>query len=433
LIRLNVSPASAPRPALRYLLLPDLKELNPGNPIHNYYMCCLEQHHFFFDKEAYERRAKLLAMPLKEFPAQELEDSGRYALGQVDRAARLDTPDWQILPKVKTDGFGLLLPDVQELRGLARAVQVRFRAEVALGRVDVALRSAQTILAMSRHLGEQPTLIGNLVGLAIAGSAIDPLEEMLEQPGCPNLYWALTQLPVPLIPLGKGMEGERALVLADFHDLSETAPMSAEQIKKFVAHMDELLGGGIPVKTGESRVRDWLNARTKKPDMINAARHRLVEVGFAEKRLVQFPADQIILLDEKREYEVRRDEIVKLTNLPAWLFEQQRKLTKPNKEPMLFEVLAEGFENVHRAQGRIDQRIALLRHVEALRMYAAEHNGSLPAKLSEIPVPLPDDPFTGKPLRYERIGTSAHLRGSPPAGMENEAAYNIHYEVTIAK
>ena len=85
------------------------------------------------------------------------------------------------------------------------------------------------------------------------------------------------------------------------------------------------------------------------------------------------------------------------------------------------------------AQGRLDQRIALLRHVEALRLYAAEHEGTLPAKLSDIAVPLPDDPVTGKPFRYEATGNTAHLRGSPPTGLENVPVFNIHYEVTLQK
>ena len=74
-----------------------------------------------------------------------------------------------------------------------------------------------------------------------------------------------------------------------------------------------------------------------------------------------------------------------------------------------------------------------MRHVEALRLYAADHHGTFPAKLSEIPVPLPDDPFTGKPFRYEVSGTTAHLRGSPPASMETDPAYKLHYEVTLQK
>ena len=62
-------------------------------------------------------------MPLKELPAQELQEYGRSALSQADRAARLDNPDWQILLKLKADGIDLLLPDVQQIRSLARALQ----------------------------------------------------------------------------------------------------------------------------------------------------------------------------------------------------------------------------------------------------------------------------------------------------------------------
>jgi hypothetical protein len=88
---------------------------------------------------------------------------------------------------------------------------------------------------------------------------------------------------------------------------------------------------------------------------------------------------------------------------------------------------------VRRAQGRLEQRIALLRHVEALRLYAAAHAGTLPEKLADVEVPLPVDPFTGKAFRYEVKDGVAHLRGSPPKGDEQNAAYNLHYEIIIRK
>jgi hypothetical protein len=31
------------------------------------------------------------------------------------------------------------------------------------------------------------------------------------------------------------------------------------------------------------------------------------------------------------------------------------------------------------------------------------------------------------------IGTTAHIRGTPPAGMEKEAAFNVHFEVNLQK
>jgi hypothetical protein len=431
LIRLTVSPAPAPTPALRYLLLPELMEMNPGNPIQNYLKCFMEQQKFFFDKEAFERREKLLTIPLKELPTQELRDYGGYALKQADWAARLDTPDWQILLKMKTEGVSLLIPDVQQLRPLANALKLRFRAEVAMGRFDDALRTAKTIFAMSRHLALHPTYVGNLVGISIAFGAIGPLEEMLEQPGCPNLYWALTNLPIPLVPIDKGTEGERVGILSEFRDLDDSAPMSAEQLKTFITHMVKLLEEpGKPMK-----LQEWLDTQAKQKGTVSAAIRRLVKHGLPEDRLLRSPADQVLLLDEKREYEVRRDELMKLMNLPIWqvqlLATDVEKATKP---PAIFaEILVAGVYAVRKSQARLDQRIALLRHIEALRLHAAQHDGALPATLSEIAVPLPDDPYTGKPFRYEYTGTTAHLRGSPPLAEQNNAAFNVHYEVTFQK
>jgi hypothetical protein len=430
LIRLNVSPGRAPKPALRYLLLPELLEMNPGNPIQNYMKCFMEQQKFFFDKEAFERREKLLTMPLKELPAQELSDYGRLPLRQADWAARLDAPDWQFLLAIRNDGVSASIPDVQEMRTLAKALKVRFRAEIALGRFDDALKTAKTLFAMSRHLGEHVIFVSDLIGISIAFVAIGPLEEMLEQPGCPNLYWALSNLPVPLVAIDKGTQGERVGILAEFHDLDDRAPMSVEQINKYIARMSKVLG-----EPGKPRIAAALNARAKDEKFVSAARRRLVEHGLAEERLQQFPAHQTVLLDEKREYEVRRDDCMKLLNLPMWQVQSLvADIEKPNKAPTVFaEALVEGIYNVRKQQARLDQRIALLRHVEALRLYAADFGGALPAKLSDVGVPLPDDPITGKPFRYEVTGDTAHLRGSPPLAQQNEAAFNIHYEVTLQK
>ena len=152
-------------------------------------------------------------------------------------------------------------------------------------------------------------------------------------------------------------------------------------------------------------MRAWLDARSKDDKTVSAARRRLIECGFAADPVQKFPADQVILLDEKREYDVRIDDILKIINLPAWQSDALAAQIKLARSPALFaDVLIPGVYEVRPAQVRLDQRIALLRHVEALRLYAAEHNGSLPAKLSDFSVPVPDDPFTGKPFRYERDG-----------------------------
>jgi hypothetical protein len=402
IVRLDVRPAAAPSPALRYQLLPELREMNPGNPIFHYFKCCMEQEAFFFDRESFERREELLAMPLKELPARDLQEYGRSALMQADRAARLDRPDWQILLTLRADGIATLLPDVQQVRAPARALQVRFRSEIALGRFDDAIRTCKTMFAMSRHLGEHPTLIGNLVGLAIASMAVTTLEEMLGQPDCPNLYWALTNLPVPLVPLSKGMDGERMIVMMLFRNLEDARPMDAGQVKAFVAEMDKVIGDEEPIKSSRG-VRGWLDARTMDAAKVAAARGRLIAGGLPEERVRRFPADQVVLLEEKRGFEVRRDDFMKTLNLPVWQIEALAARIKPDPEPNLFaSTLLGGLNVIHRSRGRVDQRVALLRHAEALRLHAAE-----------------------------LVGGTAHLRGSPPATEAKNAAYNVHYVITV--
>src|SRR5262245_50547118 len=96
-VRLTVRPMRAPRPALKYQLLPELWEVNPGNAAHNYLKCFMEQRNFFYSKEAVADRVRYLAMPLADLPVDKLRGYGGFALRQADWAARMDTLDWQDL------------------------------------------------------------------------------------------------------------------------------------------------------------------------------------------------------------------------------------------------------------------------------------------------------------------------------------------------
>jgi hypothetical protein len=408
LVKLTVDAVPAPKPALKYLLLPEMREMTQGNPIPNYLKAMLDQ----------------------DFTSRE-EKLGPAALKTADRAARMDKPDWQLLPKLKTDGIGLLLPDLQKMRQIATDLQTRFRDEIALRRYDDALATAKTMFALARHTGENPTLIGYLVGVAIATVAIQPLEEMLEQPNCPNLYWALTNLPNPLISMEKGVEGERVLILAEMRDIDDKQPMTTAQLKKVIVYIERLR----EAPRGEKKTLEYLSEKAQDDKYMANARRRLIDSGIPEERLAAFSNYQVILLNEKLEFEILRDEAMKFINLPTWeAIPRIDAIARPKpSERALLDVFLSAYQKIRRAQGRLEQRIAILRHVEALRMHAAGHAGKLPEKLSEVDVPLPVDPFTGKPFRYELKDGVAHVRGTPPKGDENIPVYNLHYEITIRK
>src|SRR5438270_7347458 len=71
-IRLTVQPMAAPKPALKYQLLPELKEMNPGNPVQEYMKCFAEQQNFFFNKQVVDDRERYQVMPLHELPLKEI-------------------------------------------------------------------------------------------------------------------------------------------------------------------------------------------------------------------------------------------------------------------------------------------------------------------------------------------------------------------------
>lgn len=87
----------------------------------------------------------------------------------------------------------------------------------------------------------------------------------------------------------------------------------------------------------------------------------------------------------------------------------------------LFELNLAGLD----AQMRLDRRVAALRVVEAIRLYAASHDGKLPEELNQVTeVPVPEDPATGKPFEYRRDGAAAVLT-MPDLGLRPIPPYRI--------
>jgi hypothetical protein len=459
-VRLKVRPMPAPKPALKYLLLPEIREMSPGNPAQWYVRCFAEQRNFFFTKFSDTQRARYLAMSLTELRAEKIRGYGGYALTQADWAARLDALDWQVLERVQTDGMDMRQPELGPLQILGTALKVRFRTEVANGQLDEAVRTAKTMFAFARHLGENPTHAANQLGLSVANLAVDVLEEMVQEPDCPNLYWALTDLPSPLVDLRKGFQGDRSLMAKELRPIRDDAVMSEEELEKVVSRFSGVMNFGL-IQTGQSPhgLRAGLMARAKDAEKVHAIRERMLEarrlalvnrkrdqkvmsydffnkvldLNSALDLIRKMPPLQIVLLDEKQEFGTRTDERMKLLALTPWQIDRLGGDKLERDGSALFANLLPHVVEARRAQGRLEQRIAMLRYVEALRLHAAEHDGKLPEKLSAMAVPLPDDPFTGKPFAYEVKGGTASLRGGSPRHGGKNAACDVRYEVTFQK
>src|SRR5262249_18336243 len=83
---------------------------------------------------------------------------------------------------------------------------------------------------------------------------------------------------------------------------------------------------------------------------------------------------------------------------------------------------------------RIDRRFAALRCLEAIRLYAATHDGKLPAALKDAgDLPTPVDPITGLAFEYEVKDDTARLKAPPVAGEPEPAQYALTYELSVRR
>jgi hypothetical protein len=441
-IKLTVSPMAAPKPALRYQLLPELRDVKPGNAALLYQRAHAPDWFSSFRRHAdYDKYYDWLELPLEKFPKSKAESLlPKQTLEEVDRAARRTYCDWELVERLRKDGLGLLIPDVQALREYGALLRLRARVEVLDGRFDKAVHTLQTGYSLGRHTGDGPTLIQALVGVAIVAMMNQSVEDLIQQPRAPNLYWALTDLPRPLVDMRKPLQGERIMVealLPGLHDMlrdAKSRPLSKEEI---VGYLDRI-AALVDRKGSEFR----LSAAVVSASMYPAARKYLIAQGRKAEEVDALPVVQTALLYAAGVYEERFDELRKWQSLPYWqareaLARVERDIRAKRAEGFNFgtiiaDLMIPAVQKVVFAGHRLERKIAALRIVEALRLHAAVNGGKLPNGLADVrEAPIPLDPVTGKEFTYKRDGSRAYVSAPPPPGEVANEANTIHYEITL--
>jgi hypothetical protein len=448
---LVLHPAASPIPALKYPLLPELRDTIPGNAVTHYRQAVnnLKQD-VPPESEWYAAMDQWMAAPLKDFPREEV---GKFlkkcarTFQEVEAGARSEQCDWGLTEELRKKGIAKLLPDMHEMRVIATFLTLRIRYELAEGRLDQAARTLQTGFALVRHICEGPTLSGALVGLAIASRMEARLEEFIQQPNAPNLYWSLTDLPRPVVDLRKGMQGERVETYGTFPGMAEMAadlnakPFTPEQVEKAVAPL-------LMLKENRyERLRLTDPARTAR---LLAARHQaakkiLIDQGRPKELVDAMPHFQVGLLLALQQYDQALDEYIKLETLPyPGLRAQAAAAEKRTKEmfqdkdgpaiPLAENLQLPALIQIYHSRTRLDRRFAAMRCVEAVRLYAAAHDGKLPSSLEHIKdAPAPLDPVTGKAFDYHVAGDRAFLTCMPFPGQTPSNANTPSFELILKK
>ncbi len=463
-----IRPAASPVPALKYKLLPDRRGLIPGNAAIFYHRAIEYSISVRQRLEAEKAKTALkqlaaddesaqgwLTQPLATLPREAVRkrlESYASSLREVELGARREFCDWEF--QRRDEGFNLIMMDMQETRWLGRLLVLKTRLEIAEGRIDSAIHWLQTGLALGRHVGEHASgLIQSLIAASITMQMAVPLEDLIQAPGAPNLYWALANLPRPFLDLSTALDGEESLLEKEFPQLKnlDSAPWGIEEARAFTDDCQRKMA----MLTG-----DWprSSSPSSRPEMKDLGEHlmftaivaraypeakrQLIAQGRPAAQVEAMPSIQVVALHSYRLYEQARDDIFKWAGLPYW--QGSKGMTETEQHPGVgwdklkggipFATILPAITSGFYVPARVERRLNVVQYIEAIRLYAANHHGALPPSLEAITeAPVPIDPATGKFFEYKVEGSTATLRAPAPSPYRNVPEFKIRYELKLAR
>jgi hypothetical protein len=414
-VPLAVKPGRPDDRALKYTLLPDPLDQTHGNAAPLWMRA--GESASSVQRQLHDGPNKVVApvgtplslenkkVALRDLPKEEIRSYLAHfstALRIADQAAHCDSCDWELPPFTMQD-FDFPLEDIQHMRTIAALLHTRFLLELSENRFDDAIRTMQCGFALARDVGKGQTLIQDLVGIAIGAITFSEVEQWEQVPGAPNLFWALTDLPAPIVDVGPAMRSELTPLYRSFPPLKEVlrskGVLGEEETNRIVAELYKdwttLSGQDVP---------EWQKKVGAAALVLKAypgAKKFLKEHGRSDEQVDAMPAAQVVLLYYAEQYDEVKDDYLKWLNVPPWqarpgLEEAEKKVRAIGPSANLIFLLMPAVEKVYDARVRIEWIADYLRCAEAIRYYAMTHDGKPPEKLADVKLPLPVDPYTGE-------------------------------------
>src|SRR5208282_338634 len=215
-----------------------------------------------------------------------------------------------------------------------------------------------------------------------------------------------------------GFEAESSMLYLEFPDLQglDKKQMPPEEWRELLLKLCNKLGqwggGGFPRETGALLVTGLSLQGYPR------AKQYLVEHGRSASEVEAMPVAQVVLLYTMHIFDELGNDQFKWLFLPYGEARQGIERNERNLREALdldreiipvARLMLPAVQACKNAETRSIWSVAQLRILEALRLYAAAHGG-LPEELGAISeVPIPANPFDGKPFTYHRDGDKAEL------------------------
>jgi hypothetical protein len=438
-INVTIHPAPAPRPALRYHLLPTFAERTSGDaaPLYakalvvhmeGWQRVCDQSLHDKQLSSDFDTIEKWMEMPLDQLPRDRAEkllaSLGNSTRSQLDLAVRREHCNWDT-PLRQGHFYEVLLPETQQFRNLARRIALQTKLQILDTKYGDAIASLQTGYGMARQVASQPFLVSNLVGAVVTQKMNHQLLTLCQQPDMPSLYWSIADLPSPWIDRSTAIDAEYDALYLQWPELQtiRTAQYTPDQwnlvlrrcVSELVRCQVDLSQARRPEEECLARI-EKIVAKALDDASLSRARTAMLAAGYSQKQLDAMPPAQVAIVYSLDTHDAIRDELYKWWHLPypqalKGMSEAGNKIPEAAKDALVpFTDLLPAIVSALHAFGYTDRQLAAIRAIEALRLYAAAHNGELPSTLDDIKeVPIPLNPITGKPFPYHLEGKTAVL------------------------
>jgi hypothetical protein len=441
-VQLRLTPAPEPQYALQYLLEVPYDQQRPRNAALLYQTAVSQMMQTNSGKYGIDSDTlrQWRDSPLEHLSVEDVQAAlarFRYTFQYLDAAAQCERCTWEY--PVREDALQYVMPQLGEYRRLSWLLCVKARLEAHAGDFDAALKTLRNGISLGRDLGAGPSFVQHLVGVAIAATTAREIEGVIQEAEAPNLYWALTALPRPLVDPRASLQMESAAIydlLPEMRTIEETV-LTNEQVMVLWKRAAAMFGPTDDPGQWLDHVRDITNTMGRYP----RAKAHLIRHGYAAETVESWPALYAILVYQHQEFRAVRDLAFKWGYVPyARAREGLRegelamsRIWKYSNGGILANPLTGFMPALYRIRflsTRLERDIAMLRCVEAIRMYAAEHEGELPGSLAEITkVPIPIDPVHGRAFGYQlRDGRAILESPVPPDGGPKDG---LRYELTL--
>ena len=414
-IVVEITPRAIEGPILKYRFLPREDELKPGNAVPILLRLPWEQRNWM--EKVYPNLQNWEDVTLTDPKWKEYSDIPPRFFDEMKRAAYRRDAGWEY-PIGEVPAMTILLPDVQGLRAfLGYGLSSRAKYHLSRSELEEALEVIKVGIANSRHIAGTPFVVNQLVAAAIQRTMFDRTLDLISQPKSPNLYWGLSAIPKGILSLERTADIEGQMLSLTFpfiKDLDKTRD-SREWKKLFDQQLNQMaITMGLVVPKEEAGKKQAFAEAER------VARRELVKMpGYSQEKVAQMTMEEAVL----RWYVFNHLNLDARYNAYSVLPPREAipQLVKLNKDAnefyshlnyKFFDFFKNPLFNYLSLNG-IYRKIQMIRVIEAVRHYAATHDGMFPDKLEDITdIPVPLDPLTDKAFVWKVKGGQATL--SPP-------------------